>query len=87
MLFICLLLLKKHTLKDISKSVFGVLFKTGIESNLLVFIAILALKILCRNAVERMHIAFRNTTLIFCLNNHTFYDSMRSLKIRIKYFK
>lgn len=54
---------KKHTLKDTSKSVVDVLFKAQIESSLFLFIAILALQILVKIAVERMHIEFENITL------------------------
>lgn len=56
MLFLCLLLLKNIPLKTH--------LEAGIESDLFLFIAILALQILGKNAVEKMHTEFENITLI-----------------------
>lgn len=55
---------KNHTLKDTFKSVADVLFKAGIESYLILFIVILALQLVGKNAVKRMHIEFESITLI-----------------------
>lgn len=55
---------KKHTFKDTFKSVVDVLFKAGIESYLILFIVILALQLVGKNAVKRMHIEFESITLI-----------------------
>lgn len=55
---------KKHTFKDTFTSVVDVLFKAGIESYLFLFIVILALQLVGKNAVKRMHIEFESITLI-----------------------
>lgn len=51
-------------LKDTSKCIFAVLLQAVIESNLFIFIVILALPILGSNAVERARVEFENITLI-----------------------